>query len=93
MQERNISSTPGMGSDDSGPDGAIATGQTTVPTALVDAVMDVDAAIDDGGLELQEALARMHQELAHIIPGPAEDPGAATASSTPDSPQHPSSRT
>lgn len=93
MQERNINSTPDMVGDDSGPGVAAATGQTTVPTSLVDAVMDVDAAIDDGGLELQEALARMHEELAHVIPGPAEDAGARDASSTPVSPDHASSRT
>jgi hypothetical protein len=68
-------------------------GQTTVPASLLDAVMDVDAAVDDGGLELQEALARMHEELAHIIPGPAGDAGARRSSQAPASPEASSART
>ena len=68
-----------------------AAGQTTVPTTLLDAVMDVDAAIDDGGLELQEALARMHQELGQLIPGPSGR--AAASSSAPVSPEQSTSRT
>jgi hypothetical protein len=40
---------------------------TSVPASLLDAVIDVDDAIDEGGLELQEALARMHDELIPVI--------------------------
>ncbi|HUG29014.1 MAG TPA: hypothetical protein VMQ65_00665 [Candidatus Limnocylindria bacterium] len=98
MQERTVGSTPDQTRNAAQPDAGGAAGQMTVPTSLVDAVMDVDAAVDDGGLELQEALARMHEELAHIIPSPAEDPGAGSSSSAPVSPEpvspeHPSTRT
>ncbi len=46
-------------------------GQMTVSSTLIDAVMDVDAARDNGGLQLQEALVRMHAELEPLIAGPA----------------------
>ena len=96
MQERTVGSIHDQGRAASAPGGAPAgapAGQTTVPTSLVDAVMDVDAAIDDGGLELQEALARMHEELAHIIPGPADDAGARSQRQAPASPEESSTRT
>lgn len=85
-----MGSTPNPSQDASQP--GAETAQMTVPTSLVDAVMDVDAAVDDGGLELQEALARMHEELAQIIPGPAGDPGPPTARPEPFAPEHSSSR-
>jgi hypothetical protein len=54
-----------------------AAGQITVSSTLIDAVMDVDAARDNGGLQLQEALVRMHAELAPLIAGPAPAVGDA----------------
>lgn len=92
MQERNMSSGPDQRTKAGHPDASEAAA-TTVPTSLIEAVMDVDAAIDDGGLQLQEALARMHEELAHIIPGPDEGPGTRGPSDAPVSPEHSSSRT
>lgn len=97
MQERTINTTPshdGTASQATTGSQTTTDGQATVPASLLDAVMDVDAAIDDGGLELQEALARMHEELAHIIPGPADD--ANTRSRRPasvSSPEESSART
>jgi len=46
-------------------------GQITVPASLLDAAMEVDATRDLGGLGLQEALIRLHEELAPFIAGPA----------------------
>ena len=45
------------------------TGQISVPASLLDAVMAVDEARDDGGLGLQEALMRMHEELTPFVLG------------------------
>ena len=44
-------------------------GQITVSASLLDAVMAVDEARDDGGLGLQEALHRMHEELTPFVEG------------------------
>ena len=52
-------------------------GQTTVPSSLIDAVMAVDEARDDGGLGLQEALHRMHEELTPFIEGRPTDANAS----------------
>lgn len=92
MQNRPTESTPDHRRDASQPGSRIATAQATVPASLLDAVMDVDAAIDDGGLELQEALARMHEELAHVIPGPPADT-ARGRDEAPVTPEQSSSRT
>ena len=91
MGQRTIGSTPGQ-EPAAAQRAAHAGEQATVPASLLAAVMDVDAAVDDGGLELQDALARMHEELAHVIPGPAAEPGVRTASAPPASPEHSSSR-
>ena len=50
-------------------------GQITVPSSLLDAVMAVDEARDDGGLGLQDALHRMHAELTPFIEGQPTDGG------------------
>lgn len=100
MQERTIGSAldpkravqHGRMSDGQAEAGGAGPDQMTVRASLIRAVMDVDAAVDDGGLELQEALARMHEELAHLIPGEADDPGAGAESSPPPPPEHQSSR-
>lgn len=98
MQERTMSATPRQSGhaeqrDAEQRDAEDTPRQTTVPMSLLDAVMDVDAAIDDGGLELQEALARMHEELAHVIPGPGSSPMTRGTSVAPVSREQSSSRT
>lgn len=93
MQERTIGAAPEPGQHSSQQGAGADAGQMTVPASLISAVMDVDAAVDNGGLDLQEALARMHDELAHLIPGPADESGArAAAGAAPVSPEQSSSR-
>lgn len=67
-QTTNTTASPSA-SQPSGPakHPAPAGGQITVPASLLDAVMEVDQARDEGGLGLQEALVRMHDELAPLI--------------------------
>jgi hypothetical protein len=92
MRDRTSNVAHDSAANDASRTGAVnAAGQTTVPTSLLDAVMDVDAAIDDGGLELQDALARMHEELAPLIPGPSGDVRVRDAA--PVSPEESSART
>ncbi len=80
MRDEAMNNAPAEGRRDELEAGAVgAAGQTLVPTTLLDAVMDVDAAIDDGGLDLQDALARLHEELAPLIPGPSGAPAATSA--------------
>ena len=93
MQERTTSYRQDPGPSAGRPDTRDTGSSMTIPMSLIDAVMDVDAAIDDGGLQLQEALARMHEELAHIIPGPDQGGGTRSQDDVPVSPEHASSRT